>query len=61
MNSWKKHMKIKDVIATTLYNPSVDLGVADSGQDNIIVEIVTDGGLSGVGETTSPPAANLPR
>ncbi|MHB2036894.1 MAG: mandelate racemase/muconate lactonizing enzyme family protein [Nitrososphaerales archaeon] len=50
-------MKIKDVIATTLYNPSVDIGVADSGQDNIIVEIVTDEGVSGVGETTSPPAA----
>jgi L-alanine-DL-glutamate epimerase-like enolase superfamily enzyme len=49
-------MRIKDVVVSTLYGQNVDPDSNDSAQDTVVVEIVTDEGLVGIGETTSPPS-----
>jgi len=49
-------LKIKDVVATCLSSSNIDEGASDSSQDDVIVEIVTDEGITGIGETDGPPS-----
>ncbi len=49
-------MKIKDVIATCLYSWNIDENASDSSQDDVVVEIVTDEGITGIGESDGPPS-----
>ncbi|HKM76984.1 MAG TPA: mandelate racemase/muconate lactonizing enzyme family protein [Candidatus Bathyarchaeia archaeon] len=48
-------MKIKDIIATPLSSPNLDTEASDSSQDDVVVEVVTDEGIVGIGETDAPP------
>ncbi len=49
-------MKIEDIIVTCLRVPSLD-EECEWGEDAVIVEVVTDTGLVGIGETDSSPHA----
>ncbi len=44
-------MRIVDVVTHVLLDPAFDVGATSSAQDTIVVEIVTDEGLVGIGET----------
>ena len=48
-------MKITDVECHVLLDPDYDIGATSSAQDDIVVEIHTDEGISGVGETDVNP------
>lgn len=48
-------MKITDVEAIVLRQPAVDEGIADGSQDDLLVLVHTDEGLTGIGEVDSAP------
>src|SRR5579859_4802517 len=48
-------MRITDVEAIILRQPSVDEGIADGSQDDLIVRVHTDAGIVGIGEVDSAP------
>ncbi len=48
-------MKITDVEAIVLRQAVVDEGIADGSQDDLIVRIHTDEGITGIGEVDSSP------
>ena len=48
-------MKITDVEAIVVRQPSLDGGIADGSQDDLIVRIRTDEGIEGIGEVDSSP------
>ena len=48
-------MKITDVEAIVLRQPVVDEGIADGSQDDLIVRVHTDAGITGIGEVDSSP------
>ncbi|MBD0290122.1 MAG: mandelate racemase/muconate lactonizing enzyme family protein [Thermoleophilia bacterium] len=48
-------MRITDVRTHVLVDPRFDAGATSSAQDDIVVEVVTDEGLVGVGETDVNP------
>jgi L-alanine-DL-glutamate epimerase-like enolase superfamily enzyme len=48
-------MRIADVICHLLVDPERDVTATSSAQDSLVVEIVTDDGLSGIGETDLNP------
>jgi L-alanine-DL-glutamate epimerase-like enolase superfamily enzyme len=48
-------LKIVDVKCHVLLDPDYDVGATSSAQDDIVVEIVTDEGLTGVGESDVNP------
>jgi L-rhamnonate dehydratase len=48
-------MKITEVEAIVLRQPSVDEGIADGSQDDLVVRVHTDAGIVGVGEVDSAP------
>ena len=48
-------MKITDVEAIVLRQAVVDDGIADGSQDDLVVRIHTDEGLTGIGEVDSSP------
>jgi L-alanine-DL-glutamate epimerase-like enolase superfamily enzyme len=50
-------MKITDVQAVVLRQPAVDKGIADGSQDDLVVLVHTDEGITGVGEVDSAPEA----
>jgi L-rhamnonate dehydratase len=50
-------MKITDVEAVVLRQPAVDEGIADGSQDDLVVLVHTDEGITGIGEVDSAPDA----
>ena len=50
-------MKITDVEAVVLRQPAVNEGIADGSQDDLVILIHTDEGLTGIGEVDSAPEA----
>ena len=48
-------MKIIDVRCHVLLDPDYNVGATSSAQDDIVVEIVTDEGLTGIGESDVNP------
>ena len=48
-------MKITDVEAIILRQPVIDEGIADGSQDDLIIRVHTDAGLTGIGEVDSSP------
>jgi L-alanine-DL-glutamate epimerase-like enolase superfamily enzyme len=50
-------MKITDVEAIVLRQPSVDRVLADSTQDGVVILVHTDEGITGIGEVDSAPDA----
>ena len=48
-------MKITDVEAIVLRQPDVNEGIADGSQDDLVVRIHTDEGITGIGEVDSSP------
>jgi L-alanine-DL-glutamate epimerase-like enolase superfamily enzyme len=48
-------VKITDVDCHVLLDPEFDIGATSSAQDDLVVEIHTDEGISGVGETDVNP------
>ncbi len=50
-------MKITDVQAVILRQPVLDEGIADGSQDDLVILVHTDEGLTGVGEVDSAPEA----
>ena len=44
-------MKITDVEAIILRQPVLDDGIADGSQDDLVIKIHTDEGITGIGET----------
>ncbi len=48
-------MRITDVEAIVLRQPSVDEGIADGSQDDLVVLVHTDEGITGIGEVDSAP------
>src|SRR4051795_10449128 len=48
-------MKITEVEAVILRQPAVDDAIADGSQDDLIVLVHTDSGITGVGEVDSSP------
>ena len=50
-------MKITDIEAIVLRQPAIDATIADGSQDDLLVRIHTDEGLTGVGEVDSAPEA----
>jgi L-alanine-DL-glutamate epimerase-like enolase superfamily enzyme len=48
-------MRIKDISTTILSSRSIDESASDSSQDDIIVEVLTDEGLVGIGEVDAAP------
>src|SRR5215471_15367794 len=48
-------MKITEVEAIVLRQPSVDEAIADGSQDDLVVRVHTDAGIIGVGEVDSAP------
>lgn len=48
-------MRITDVETIVLRQPSVDEGIADGSQDDLIVLVHTDEGITGLGEVDSAP------
>jgi L-alanine-DL-glutamate epimerase-like enolase superfamily enzyme len=49
-------LKIKDIIATTLYSSNINAEASDSSQDDVVVEVLSDDGLVGIGETDAFPS-----
>ena len=57
-------MKITDVEAVVLRQTAVNDGIADGSQDDLVVLVHTDEGITGIGEVDSAPeavAALVPR
>ena len=52
-------MKITDVQAVILRQPVLDEGIADGSQDDLVILVHTDEGLTGIGEVDSAPEAVL--
>jgi L-alanine-DL-glutamate epimerase-like enolase superfamily enzyme len=50
-------VKITDVQAVILRQPVLDEGIADGSQDDLVILVHTDEGLTGVGEVDSAPEA----
>ena len=50
-------MKITDVEAVVLRQTAVDEGIADGSQDDLVILIHTDEGITGIGEVDSAPEA----
>ena len=50
-------MKITDVEAVILRQPVLDDGIADGSQDDLVVLVHTDEGITGIGEVDSAPEA----
>jgi L-rhamnonate dehydratase len=50
-------VKITDVEAVVLRQPAVDEGIADGSQDDLVVLVHTDEGITGIGEVDSAPDA----
>jgi L-alanine-DL-glutamate epimerase-like enolase superfamily enzyme len=50
-------VKITDVEAVILRQPVLDEGIADGSQDDLVVLVHTDEGLTGIGEVDSAPEA----
>jgi L-rhamnonate dehydratase len=50
-------LKITDIEAIVLRQPAIDATIADGSQDDLLVRIHTDAGLTGVGEVDSAPEA----
>jgi L-alanine-DL-glutamate epimerase-like enolase superfamily enzyme len=50
-------LKITDVEAIVLRQPTVDDGIADGSQDDLVIRILTDEGIVGIGEVDSAPEA----
>ena len=48
-------MKITNVEAIVLRQPSLDEGIADGSQDDLIIRVSTDDGIVGIGEVDSAP------
>jgi L-alanine-DL-glutamate epimerase-like enolase superfamily enzyme len=48
-------MKITDVEAIVLRQPALDESIADGSQDDLVVRVLTDDGIVGVGEVDSAP------
>lgn len=48
-------MKITDVEAIVLRQATVDVGIADGSQDDLVIRIHTDEGITGIGEVDSSP------
>ena len=48
-------MKITDVEAIVLRQPVIDEAIADGSQDDLIIRVHTDAGLTGIGEVDSSP------
>ena len=48
-------MKITDVVCHVLVDPDYDITATSSSQDDLVVEILTDEGLSGIGESDLNP------
>ncbi len=44
-------MRVVDVRTHVLLDPAYDPGATSSAQDTIVVEVVTDEGIVGIGET----------
>src|SRR5262245_53048266 len=50
-------MKITDVEAIVLRQPAVDDHIADGSQDDLVILVHTDEGITGIGEVDSAPEA----
>lgn len=50
-------MKITDVEAVVLRQPAVDDAIADGSQDDLVILVHTDEGITGIGEVDSAPEA----
>ena len=50
-------MKITDVEAVVLRQAAVDEGIADGSQDDLVILVHTDEGITGIGEVDSAPEA----
>jgi len=50
-------LRITDVEAVVLRQPAVDDAIADGSQDDLIVLVSTDEGITGIGEVDSAPEA----
>jgi L-alanine-DL-glutamate epimerase-like enolase superfamily enzyme len=50
-------VQITDVEAVVLRQPAVDDGIADGSQDDLVVLVHTDEGITGIGEVDSAPEA----
>ena len=48
-------MKIKDIEIYCLQIPDLDANANSSAQDNLVVKVITDNGLFGIGETDTNP------
>ena len=48
-------MRITGIDCHVLLQPDVDVGATSSAQDDIVVEIHTDEGISGIGESDVNP------
>ena len=53
----RPRLKITDVEAVVLRQPIVNEGIADGSQDDLVVLIHTDEGITGIGEVDSAPEA----
>jgi L-rhamnonate dehydratase len=50
-------VKITDVEAIVLRQPVLDDGIADGSQDDLVIKVHTDEGITGIGEVDSAPEA----
>jgi L-rhamnonate dehydratase len=50
-------VKITDVEAIILRQPVLDDGIADGSQDDLVIKVMTDEGITGIGEVDSAPEA----
>jgi L-rhamnonate dehydratase len=50
-------VKITDVEAIILRQPAVNDGIADGSQDDLVIKVSTDEGITGIGEVDSAPEA----
>ena len=48
-------MRVTDIVCHVLVQPAYDTTSASSAQDDIVVEVHTDEGLTGIGETDVNP------
>jgi L-rhamnonate dehydratase len=50
-------VKITDVEAIILRQPALNDGIADGSQDDLVIKVYTDEGITGIGEVDSAPEA----
>ena len=48
-------MKITEVEAIVVRQPSLDGAIADGSQDDLVIRVLTDEGIEGIGEVDSSP------